>query len=123
MKKHGPIYRTIPVPGSKWRELLYPGEWSVWFVLVGLLASLSDKPVFIFMYYICAVAALVAMGFLLLGIARHIIRRTSHVPAISDKDTEMEESQPAFYFFNECKDMGNIFPDMLCCLTLGSIPE
>jgi tetratricopeptide (TPR) repeat protein len=57
---------------TNWRDLLYPGEWSVRFVLVGLITSVSDQPVFIFMYYTCAIAALVALGFLLLGLVKHV---------------------------------------------------
>jgi hypothetical protein len=80
--------------GSKWRKLLYPGEWSVWFVLIGMVASLSDKPVFIFMYYVCAVAALVTMGFLLLGIVRYIIRRPSHIPTTPIKVHRWKNPNP-----------------------------
>jgi tetratricopeptide (TPR) repeat protein len=76
--------RSLPdntVDGTDWRGLLYPGEWSIWFVLVGLLTSVSDKPVFMFMYYTSAIAALVALGFLLLGLVKHARGRPSRVPA------------------------------------------
>jgi hypothetical protein len=69
-----------PVGGTTWRGLLYPGEWCIWFVLVGLVTSFSDKPIFVFMYYTCAIAALVSLGFLLTGIVRHVIKRPSRVP-------------------------------------------
>jgi tetratricopeptide (TPR) repeat protein len=72
-------------PGSSvdktdWRELLYPGEWSMWFVLVGLLTSVSDNPVIIFMYYTSAIAALVTLGFLLFGLVKYAMGRPSQVP-------------------------------------------
>lgn len=68
------------VGGTTWRGLLYPGEWSLWFVLVGLVASASDQPVFVVMYYTCAIAALVSIGFLVVGIINHVIRRPSRAP-------------------------------------------
>lgn len=69
-----------PGDGADWRELLYPGEWSVRFVLIGLITSVSDKPVFVFMYYTCAIAALVALVFLLYGLVKHATRRHPHGP-------------------------------------------
>lgn len=69
-----------PVDKTDWRELLYPGEWSMMFVLVGLITSVSDQPVFIFMYYTCAIAALIALGFLIFGLLKHIKGRPSRVP-------------------------------------------
>ena len=77
-----------------WRELLYPGEWSIWFVLVGLLTSVSDKPVFMFMYYTSAIAALVALGFLLLGLVKHARGRPSRVPAPSKSSRSWKSSTP-----------------------------
>jgi len=84
------LHKSLETPSTRepedfhsdtdWRELLYPGEWSVRFVLVGLLVSVSDKPVFIFMYYTCAIAALIALAFLLLGLVQHVKRRHSGVP-------------------------------------------
>ena len=65
---------------TDWRKLLYPGEWSMWFVLVGLLTSVSDNPVFIFMYYTSAIAALVTLGFLIYGLVKHARGRPSQVP-------------------------------------------
>ncbi len=96
-KRHEITRKSFPVepdPGSKWRELLYPGEWSVRFVLIGLLASLSEKPIFMFLYYVCAAAALVAMGFLLLGIARYIGQERSRVPAISARIRRWRSPHP-----------------------------
>lgn len=69
-----------PVGGTTWRGLLYPGEWSIMFVLVGLITSVSDQPVFVFMYYTSAIAALIALGFLIFGLLKHIKGRPSHVP-------------------------------------------
>jgi hypothetical protein len=68
------------VDKTEWRKLLYPGEWSMWFVLVGLLTSVSDNPVFIFMYYTSAIAALVTLGFLIFGLVKHARGRPSQVP-------------------------------------------
>jgi hypothetical protein len=69
-----------PVNNTNWRKLLYPGEWSMWFVLVGLLTSSSDNPVFVFMYYTSAIAALVTLGFLIFGLVKHARGRPSKVP-------------------------------------------
>lgn len=60
---------------TDWHALLYPGEWSIRFVIVGLLASAYENPVFVFIYYTCAVAAVVAMVFLLAGLVKHAAKR------------------------------------------------
>ncbi|MEI7433700.1 MAG: tetratricopeptide repeat protein [Methanomicrobiales archaeon] len=82
------------VDGTDWRGLLYPGEWSIWFVLVGLLTSVSDKPVFMFMYYTSAIAALVALGFLLLGLVKHARERPSREPAPSKSTRSWKSPNP-----------------------------
>jgi tetratricopeptide (TPR) repeat protein len=69
------------VDKTEWRELLYPGEWCIWFVLVGLLTSASDNPVLMFMYYTSAIAALVTLGFLLFGLVKHARGTPSKAPA------------------------------------------
>jgi len=71
-----------PVDKTDWRKLLYPGEWSMWFVMVGLLTSVSDNPVFIFMYYTSAIAALVTLGFLIFGLVKHARGRPSQIPGL-----------------------------------------
>ena len=76
----GALWPDNPVGGTTWRGLLYPGEWCIWFVLVGLVTSVSDNPVFVFMYYTCAIAALVSLAFLFIGIVTHVIKRPSRVP-------------------------------------------
>jgi len=61
-----------------WQKTLYPAQWCVIFVIVGLLIWLiklvsgSNDQVLIFAYYACAVAALVSLCFLLIGVAKFI---------------------------------------------------
>jgi tetratricopeptide (TPR) repeat protein len=78
--KTRPTWSDDPAGGTDWQGLLYPGEWCIRFVLVGLIASVSDKPVFVFLYYICAIAALIAMVFLIFGLVKHLLGRPSRVP-------------------------------------------
>ncbi len=82
------------VGGTTWRGLLYPGEWSLGFVLVGLIASASDQPVFVFMYYTCAIAALFSIAFLILGIVKHVIRRPTRAPGTVSTIQAFRSSNP-----------------------------
>jgi hypothetical protein len=82
------------VGGTTWRGLLYPGEWCIWFVLVGLITSVSDKPLFVFMYYTCAIAALVSLCFLFLGIFRHVSARPSGIPGTRPGIQAFRSSNP-----------------------------
>jgi len=69
-----------PGRAREWQDLLYPGEWCLRFVIVGLIASLSDAPVFVALYYISVVAALVAMVVMLAGFALYAVRRPVRYP-------------------------------------------
>jgi tetratricopeptide (TPR) repeat protein len=65
------------IENARWHDLLYPGEWCVRFVIIGLLLSLVDNPVFSIMYYTCVIAALIALVFLLAGVVRFIRQQSS----------------------------------------------
>lgn len=61
-----------------WQKTLYPGLWCVLFIIIGLLiwiiklVSLSDDPTFVYAYYGCAIAALVALCLLLVNVTKVI---------------------------------------------------
>jgi hypothetical protein len=61
-----------------WQKTLYPGLWCILLVITGLLiwiirlvSGYSDQ-VLIYAYYGCAVAALIALCFLVINVARVI---------------------------------------------------
>jgi len=92
--QEGAPWPDNPVRGTTWRGLLYPGEWCMWFVLVGLIASVSDKPLFVVMYYTCAIAALVSLCFLFLGIVRHVAAGPPGVPGTKSGILTFRRSNP-----------------------------
>jgi hypothetical protein len=83
-----------PARGTTWRALLYPGVCCISFVLVGLITSFSDNPVFIFIYYTCAIAALVSLVFLFLGIVRYVAAPPSRGPGTSSGVPTFRSSNP-----------------------------
>jgi hypothetical protein len=61
-----------------WQKILYPGLWCMLFMIFGLqvwivkMISGSVDQILIIGYYGCAVAALVALCFLVIGVAKFI---------------------------------------------------
>jgi hypothetical protein len=61
-----------------WQKTLYPGLWCILFMITGLLiwivklvGGYTDQ-IFIFAYYGCAVAALIALCFQIINVAKVI---------------------------------------------------
>jgi hypothetical protein len=61
-----------------WQKTLYPGLWCILFIITGLLIwiiklmSGSGDSVLVYAYYGCAVAALIALCFLIINVAKVI---------------------------------------------------
>jgi hypothetical protein len=62
----------------KWRQILYPGEWSVRFMIIALLIWIvklltgTPDPFVIGLYYACAVAAFISLIILAIGVVKVI---------------------------------------------------